>query len=54
MDKPLFNLLNTIGRLFDRERNSAGNRIRRDCHLVHGVDDLSLHLRIVKDSAKSV
>src|SRR5260221_2514059 len=35
-----------IGRLFDRERNGAGNRIRRDCHLVHGVDDLSLHLRI--------
>ncbi len=30
-----------IGRLFDRERNGAGNRIRRDCHLVHGLDDLS-------------
>jgi hypothetical protein len=35
-----------IGRLFNRERNGAGNRIRRDRHPVHSSDDLGLHLRV--------
>jgi len=35
-----------IGRLLDRERNGAGDRIRRDRHLVHCADDLGLHFRI--------
>ena len=35
-----------IGRLLDRERNSAGNRIRPDRHLAHCAENLGLHLRI--------
>ena len=43
-----------IGRLFNRERNGAGNRIRRDRHPVHSTDDLGLHLRICYESARLV
>ena len=35
-----------IGRLLDRERNSAGDRIRRQRELVSGVGELGFHLRI--------
>jgi hypothetical protein len=34
-----------IGRLLDRERNSAGDRIRRHRKLVPGLDELGFHLR---------
>src|SRR5438876_11182963 len=32
-----------IGRLLDRERNSAGDRIRRQRELVSGVGELGFH-----------
>src|SRR5438270_1653732 len=35
-----------IGRLFDRERNSAGDRRRWHGELVPGLDELDFHLRI--------
>src|SRR6266550_5541210 len=35
-----------IGRLLDRERNSAGDRLRRHGELVPGLFELGFHLRI--------
>jgi hypothetical protein len=35
-----------VSRLLDRERNCAGDRIRRHRELVSGVGELGLHLRI--------
>jgi hypothetical protein len=35
-----------VGRLFNREGDSAGNRIRRDRHFLHGSGNLDLHPRI--------
>ena len=43
-----------IGRLFDRERNSAGDRIGRHRELVSGRGELGFHLRICTRSAKFV